>query len=118
MELKTQTDAELISLRDKLDGWCKRHQSSKWGHRLWMLIVILGLFAFIDGIADIVLSGIAPSNIVLILLGAVTCFTWYKSDKRRRANINFLVEIDNELVRRNLTEESTDGSSEIDHVAP
>lgn len=117
MELKTQTDAELISLRDKLDSWCKQHQGSKWGHRLWILIVILGLFAFIDGIADIFLSGIAPLNIFLILLGAVTCLSWYKSDKQRKANMNFLAEIDNELVRRNSTAESNDRSSEIDHVS-
>ncbi len=118
MELKSQTEAELISLRDKLDGWCKQHQSSKWGHRLWILTVILGVLALNLGIADIFLSGITPVNIFLIVLGIVTCFSWYKSDKQKKTNTKFLAEINNELVRRNSTAESNDRSSEIDHVAP
>jgi len=50
MDLKTQTNAELISLRDSLNEWCLKHQESKWGHRFWILVVILGLIAFLDGI--------------------------------------------------------------------
>lgn len=114
MELKTQTDADLISLRDKLDIWCKQHQVSKWGHRLKILIVILGLFVFIDGIADIILTGVAPLNIFLIILGAVICFSWYKSDKQRKANINFLAEINSELARRNSTTVSDVRPNEIE----
>ena len=53
MDLKAQTDAELLSLRDKLNVWCLQHQVSQWGRRLWILIVILGVFAFLTGIIDI-----------------------------------------------------------------
>jgi hypothetical protein len=103
MDLKTETDAELISLREKLDVWCLQHQGSKWGRRLWILIIILGVFAFLEGIIDIFFSGISPLNVFLILLGAITCFSWYKSDKQRKVNISFLAEINSELARRNST---------------
>ena len=103
MDLKTETDAELFSLREKLNVWCLQHQRSKWGHRLWILIIILGVFAFIEGIVDIFFVGINSLNVFLILLGAVTCFSWYKSDKQRKVNINFLAELNSELARRNST---------------
>jgi Flp pilus assembly protein TadB len=101
MDLKTETDAELISLQEKLNAWCLQHQRSKWGHRLWILIIILGVFAFFEGIVDIFFGGISSLNVFLILLGAITCFTWYKSDKQRKANIKFLAELNIELTRRN-----------------
>jgi hypothetical protein len=103
MDLKTATDAELISLQEKLDVWCLQHQVSKWGHRFRVLIVILGVFAFLEGIIDIFFSGISSLNIFLILLGAIACFSWYKSDKQRKVNISFLAELNSELARRNLT---------------
>jgi len=108
MDLKAQTDAELISLRDKLNVWCLQHQVSQWGRRLWILIVILGVFAFLTGIIDIFLGGISPLNVFLIVLGAITCFSWYKSDKQRKANINFLAELNSELARRDSTTVSGD----------
>ena len=103
MDLKTQTDSELISLRDKLNVWCLQHQVSKWGHRLWILIVILGVFVFFDGIIDIFFSGITSLNVFLIVLGVITCFSWYKSGKQRKVNINFLAELNRELTRRDST---------------
>ncbi|MCH6584420.1 MAG: hypothetical protein IH810_01010 [Proteobacteria bacterium] len=112
MDLKTQTDSELISLRDKLNVWCLQHQVSKWGHRLWILIVILGVFAFFNGIIDTFLGGITLLNVFLIVLGVITCFSWYKSDKQRKVNINFLAELNSELARRDSTTVSGDTSRE------
>ncbi len=104
MDLKTQTDAELISLREKLNAWYLQHQRSKWGYRLWILIIILGVFAFFEGIIDIIFGGIITAlNVSLIVLGAITCFSWYKSDNQRKVNINFLAEVNSELTRRNST---------------
>ena len=111
MDPKTQTDAELIFLRDKLNVWCLQHQGSKWGHRLWILIVILGVFVFFDGIIDIFFSGITSLNVFLIVLGVITCFSWYKSGKQRKVNINFLAELNSELTRR----DSTTVSDETPH---
>jgi len=73
---------------------------SQWGHRLWILIVILGVFAFLTGIIDTFLGDISLLNVFLIVLGVITCFSWYKRDKQRKANINFLAELNSELARR------------------
>lgn len=100
MDLKTQTDAELISLRDRLNEWHFKHQGSKWGHRLWILVVILGVISFLEGITDIFFSGMNPLNIFLFILGTITCFSWYKGDKRRKVNTRFLAEINGEIARR------------------
>ncbi|TFH12091.1 MAG: hypothetical protein E4H07_03260 [Nitrosomonadales bacterium] len=100
MDLKTQTDAELISLCDRLNIWSLKHQESKWEHRLWIVIVILGVFAFVDGVAEIFVSGITLLNIFLIMLGAIICFSWYRSEKRRKENIRFLSEINSEIAQR------------------
>jgi hypothetical protein len=110
MDLKTQTDAELISLRDSLNEWCLKHHESKWGHRLWILVVILSVFAFIQGITDIFVSGINLLDIFLIILGTITGFSWYMGEKRTRKNIDFLVEINGEIAIRdykdNISKES------------
>jgi len=110
VDLKTQTDAELISLRDRLNEWCLKHQESKWGHRFWILVVILGVFAFLQGIIDIFISGINLLDIFLIILGTITCFSWYKDENRRKINIGFLAEINGEIALRdykdNISKES------------
>jgi len=100
MDLKTQTDAELISLRDNLNEWCLKHHQSKWGHRLWILVVILGVVAFLDGITDIFFIGINLPDILLVALGTITCFSWYKGDKRRKVNTRLLAEINGEIGQR------------------
>ena len=100
MDLKTQTYAELISLRDSLNEWCLKHQESKWGHRFWVLVVILGVFAFIQGITDIFVSGINLLDIFLIILGTITGFSWYIGEKRRRKNTDFLAKINGEIAIR------------------
>lgn len=100
MDLKTLTDAELISLRDGLNVWCLKKHQSKWGHRLWILVVILGLVAFLDGITDIFFIGINLPDMLLVALGSITCFTWYKGDKRRKVNTRLLAEVNGEIGQR------------------
>ena len=100
MDLKTLTDAELLSLRDSLNDWCLKKQQSKWGHRLWILVVILGLIAFLDGITDIFFIGINLPDMLLVALGTITCFTWYKGDKRRKVNTRLLAEVNGEIGQR------------------
>lgn len=110
MDLKTQTNSELISLRDKLNEWCLKHQESKWGHRFWILVVILGVFAFIQGITDIFVSGIKLLDIFLIILGTITSFSWYIGEKRRRKNKDFLAEINGEIAIRDYKDNISKGS--------
>lgn len=110
MDLKTQTNAELVSLRDMLNEWCLKHQESKWGHRFWILVVILGVFAFIQGITDIFVSGIKLLDIFLIILGTITSFSWYIGEKRRRKNKDFLAEINGEIAIRDYKDNISKGS--------
>lgn len=101
MDLKTQTDEELVSLRDRLNEWCSKHQESTWGHRLWIFIVILGVIAFLEGVTDIYFSGFNLLDVFLIILGTLTCFSWYKDDKRKKINKQLLAEINGEIGQRN-----------------
>ena len=110
MDLKTQTNEELILLRNKLNEWCLKHQESKWGHRFWILVVILGVFAFIQGVTDIFVSGIKVLDIFLIILGTITSFSWYIGEKRRRENKDFLAEINGEIAIRDYKDNVSKGS--------
>jgi Flp pilus assembly protein TadB len=87
-------------LRDSIDEWFLKHQESKWGHRLWVLFVILGVFAFIQGVTDIFVSGINLLDIVLIILGTVISFSWYVGEKRTRKNKILLAALNGEIAIR------------------
>ena len=106
---------ELISLRDSLDEWVLTQQESKWGHRFWVLVVILGVFAFIQGVTDIFVSGVNLLDIVLIILGTVVSFSWYVGEKRVRKNKVLLAALNGEIAIRdykgNLSNKSSKKSS-------
>ncbi|MBL78903.1 MAG: hypothetical protein CMH70_02515 [Nitrosomonadaceae bacterium] len=93
-------DVELISLRDSLDKWCVEHQGSKWGNRLWIIIVMLGVFAFIQGITDLYVSGISLLGIFLTVLGVIISFSWYVGEKRSRKNKVLLAALNGEITKR------------------
>jgi len=119
--LTAMKEVELISLRDSLDEWFPKHQESKWGHRLWVLVVILGVFAFIQGVTDIFVSRINLLDIVLIILGTVISFSWYVGEKRRRKNKVLLAALNGEIAIRdykgNLSNKSSKKSSKKSKTA-
>tara|TARA_B100000686_G_scaffold352622_1_gene455279 strand:- start:3680 stop:4087 length:408 start_codon:yes stop_codon:yes gene_type:complete len=92
--------AELISLRDSLDKWCVEHQGSKWGNRVWIIIVMIGVFAFIQGITDIYVSGASLLGVFLTVLGIIISFSWYVGEKRSRKNKDLLAALNNEITVR------------------
>jgi hypothetical protein len=100
MELANWTDADLTSVRDKLHLWCARRQAPTWANRFWGVAGYVGAFAFLTGLTDAFFGGITGLNVFLMLVGAATCFSWYKGDKQRKKNIDFLEKLDRELVRR------------------
>jgi hypothetical protein len=100
MSIKKWTDEELSSTRDKLDEWCLKHASPSWGNRMWLLTAILGAAAVSTGVVFIFFDGITALSIFLIVLGVITCYTWYKSEKQRKINVNFLEELKVEIARR------------------
>lgn len=102
MSMKKWTDEELISTRDNLEAWENRSKNSGAGSRLWLLTALLGAFAISTGVAFIFLDGIDVMSIVLIIMGTVTCFSWYRSEKQRKDNIAFLDEIRKEIKSRKL----------------
>lgn len=99
MDLADWTEADLISVREKLHSWCAQRQAPTWGNRFWGIAGYLGVFAFLTGLVDAFFGGITWSS-VLLLLGALTFFSWYKGDKQRKKNIGFLEKLDQELARR------------------
>jgi Flp pilus assembly protein TadB len=119
--LTAMKEAELISLRDSLDEWCLKQQESKWGQRLWVLVVILGVFAFIQGVTDIFVSGVNLLDIVLIILGTVISFSWYVGEKRVRKNKVLLAALNGEIAIRdykgNLSNKASKKSSKKSKAA-
>jgi Flp pilus assembly protein TadB len=119
--LTAMKEAELISLRDSLEEWCLKQQESKWGQRLWVLVVILGVFAFIQGVTDIFVSGVNLLDIVLIILGTVISFSWYVGEKRVRKNKVLLAALNGEIAIRdykgNLSNKSSKKSSKKSKTA-
>ncbi len=103
MDLTTWTDAELLTLAEKLRVWSLQRQTSKWGNRFLKLTVFMGAFSLIDGIVDIVLIGVRALNILEIVLGTAICLSWYLSGKKHKSNIDFLGKLNNELSRRGLS---------------
>lgn len=106
MSMKKWTDEELITTRDNLDAWDKRRKSSGAGSKMWLLTALLGAFAISTGVAFIFLDGIDVMSVILIVMGAVTCFSWYRSDKQLKDNIGFLAEINKEIKARKLKDTS------------
>lgn len=106
MSMKKWTDEELISTRDNLEAWENRSKNSGAGSKLWLLTALLGAFAISTGVAFIFLDGVDVMSIILIIMGTVTCFSWYRSDKQRKDNIAFLDEIRKEIKSRKLKDTS------------
>jgi hypothetical protein len=108
--MKKWTDEELISTRDKLEVWNSRYKSS--GTKLWLFTAFLGAFAISTGFAFIFLDGVTVLSVILMIMGTITCISWYKSEKQRKDNIAFLAEINKELKSRKIkdTPESKDKS--------
>lgn len=102
MSMKKWTDEELVSTRDNLETWNKRNNNLGSGSKLWLFTAFLGAFAISTGAAFIFLDGVDVMSIILITMGAVTCASWYKSEKQRKDNIAFLAEINREIKSRKI----------------
>lgn len=100
MSMKKWTDEELITTRDNLEAWNSRYNSSGSGSKMWLFTAFLGAFAISTGLAFIFLDGVTVLSIILMIMGTVTCVSWYKSEKQRKDNIAFLAEIYKEIKSR------------------
>ncbi len=102
MSMKKWTDEELISTRDSLEAWNTRSNSTAGGSKMWLFTAFLGAFAISTGFAFILLDGVTVLSIILMIMGTITCLSWYKSDKRRKDNIAFLADINKEIKSRKI----------------
>jgi len=124
MSMKKWTDDELVATRDNLEAWNRRNNNLGSGSKLWLFTAFLGAFAISTGVAFIFLDGIDVMSIILITMGAITCASWYKSEKQRKDNITFLAEINKEIKSRKIKDvpESKDKTdlqtNEINRDAP
>jgi len=102
MSMKKWTDDELVTTRDNLEAWNRRNNNLGSGSKLWLFTAFLGAFAISTGVAFIFLDGVDVMSIILITMGAITCLSWYKSEKQRKDNIRFLAEINKEIKSRKI----------------
>lgn len=107
MSMKKWTDEELISTRDNLESLGNVSKSSGSGTKMWLFTGLLGAFAVSTGVTFMILDGVDVMSIILIIMGAVTCMSWYKSDKQRKDNLAFLAEINREIKSRKLKVKDT-----------
>lgn len=105
MSMKKWTDEELASTRGKLEAWNLGHKNKGWGPRLWLLTALMGAFAISTGVVFIFFDGLDALSLILIVLGSVTCFSWYQSERKKKENITFLAEVNDEIARRERREE-------------
>jgi len=105
MSMKKWTDEELASTRKKLEAWNLDHKKKGWAPRLWILTALLGAFAISTGVVFIFLDGMDVLSVILIVLGSVTCFSWYQSEKKKKETIIFLSEVNDEIARRERRDE-------------
>lgn len=100
MDLRTWTDEELKVLREKLYTWSLRHQAAKWENRFWKFTGLAGAFAVIDGAFNTIQAGVNALDMLEIALGAIICLSWYRGDKRHKANTSLLEKLNDEITRR------------------
>jgi len=116
--MKKWTDDELISTRDNLEAWSKKINSSGSGSKLWLLTAFLGAFAISTGFAFMFFDGVDVMNVVLIIMGTITCASWYKSEKQRKDNIAFLAEINREIKARKIKDDAKQKSQATSPSTP
>ncbi|HKX54284.1 MAG TPA: hypothetical protein VJM47_10830 [Nitrosospira sp.] len=100
MDLADWTDEELDSIHEKLQTWCVKRQEPTWANRFLNWTGFMGAFSVLTGLIDMFFGGPAAVNVLLVLLGTLACFSWYKGDKQRKKNIQFLEKLDQEIARR------------------
>lgn len=100
MSLKKWTDEKLTTTHDEIEGWALKHTKSLWSGKIGILVGLLGAFAISTGVVFLFLDGFDAMSLVLIILGAIVCFTWYKTDKQFKTNTDFLTEVNAEIARR------------------
>lgn len=110
--MKKWTDEELIATRDNMEALKKRQENGA-GSKLGLLTALIGALAISTGVAFIFLDGVDVLSMILIIMGSITCISWFKNDKVRRDNITFLFEINKEIKSRKL-DKSLKNASKLD----
>ena len=100
MEFTDWTDEELDSVRGKLRTWCVKREEPTWTNRFLNWTGFMGAFSALTGLMDMFFGGPSAVNTLLVVLGTLACFSWYKGDKQRKKNIQFLEKLDQEIARR------------------
>lgn len=100
MSLKKWTDEKLATTHDEIEGWALKHTKSLWSGKAGILVGLLGAFAISTGVVFSFFDGFDVMSLVLMVLGSIVCFTWYKTDKQFKTNTGFLTEVKTEIARR------------------
>lgn len=103
MSMKKWTDQELLTTRDNLET-VKNRENAGQNSKLGLVTALIGALAISTGVAFIFIDGVDVFTVILIIMGVLTCFSWFRNDKRRRDNIALLSEINKEIKSRNLDE--------------
>ncbi len=103
MSMKKWTDQELLTTRDNLEA-VKNRENAGQNSKLGLVTALIGALAISTGVAFIFIDGVDVFTVILIIMGVLTCFSWFRNDKRRRDNIALLSEINKEIKSRKLDE--------------
>lgn len=103
MSMKKWTDQELLTTRDNLET-VKNRENAGQNSKLGLVTALIGALAISTGVAFIFIDGVDVFTVILIIMGVLTCFSWFRNDKQRRDNIALLSEINKEIKSRKLDE--------------
>ncbi len=103
MSMKKWTDQELLTTRDNLET-VKNRENAGQNSKLGLVTALIGALAISTGVAFIFIDGVDVFTVILIIMGVLTCFSWFRNDKRRRDNIALLSEINKEIKSRKFDE--------------
>ena len=102
MDLESWTDAELISVRAELHAWCLKRKAPTWGNQILELDRLSGRIRFSYRSYGYVFRGTDAAQCGPDSARVIACFSWYKGDKQRKKNMDFLEKLEQELSRRGL----------------
>lgn len=117
MSMKKWTDQELLTTRDNLET-VKNRENAGQNSKLGLVTALIGALAISTGVAFIFIDGVDVFTVILIIMGVLTCFSWFRNDKRRRDNIALLSEINKEIKSRKLDESAKKASKTNQQDSP
>lgn len=100
MDFSNWTDEEILRTRERLlEGYMSRGRGN-WKDRAFTIAAILAFITFPMAFVDLLRGGLSPMNLLFMTFGVVISYIWHRNDKAAEGQVQFMTELNGELVRR------------------